>query len=534
MEIISAQEAAGLVGDNAVVVIGGSGAGHAVPETLMAAIEERFLASGSPQGITSIHPVGLGNREQLGAGHFAHSGLLKRVVCGTLVDAPGIAELASRNEIEAYTLPQGVLSQLMREIAGGRPGLVSHVGLHTFVDPRHGGARQSPRSTEDLVHVITLAGREWLFYPSFDINIALLRGTTADENGNVSMEDEAVFGEMLSMAQAAKCCGGKVIVQVKRLARAGTLPARQVKIPGMLVDYVVVEPEQMQTFQTTYNPSYSGALRVPLSEFPELPLTPRKVVARRCALELFQGAVCNIGAGICTGIGLIAADEGVLDRITLTNEQGLIGGMPALGLEAGAAWNYDAIVDQPYQFDFYDGGGLDLAFLSFVEVDSCGNVNISRFKDRIVGIGGFVNISQNAKTVVFGGTFSAGGLEVAIQNGSMRIEREGRHRRFVGEIEQLTYNAGYAAERHQRTLYVTERAVFRAQPDGLELIEIAPGVDLKRDVLAQMDFAPRVAANLKLMDESLFSDEAMQLGDKLTERAAVPRNGVLAEVPVAR
>ena len=517
MERISSEHFAQMVKDGATVLIGGSGSGHAVPDSLMAAIETRFLAEGHPRAITSIHPVGLGDQDKLGANHFAHEGLLKRIVCGTLVDAPRVAEMAMANAIEAYTLPQGALSLLTREIAGGRPGLVTHVGLHTFVDPRHGGGRQSARSTEDLVEVVSLAGKEWLFYKPFPIDVACLCGTTADENGNVSMEDEAIFGEMLSMAQAARRSGGIVVVQVKRLAKAGTLPPKTVKIPGIMVDYVVVEPDQMQTFQTRYNPSYAGALRVPLTGFPVLPLTPRKVVARRCAQELSTSAVCNIGSGICTGIGLVCAEERVLEHITLTNEQGLIGGAPGFGLEAGASWNYEAIIDQPYQFDFYDGGGIDIAFLSFVEVDPLGSVNISRFKDRIVGIGGFVNISQNAKTMIFAGTFTAGGLEIAFENDGIRIAREGKFRRFVSSIEQLTYSGPYAEERGQKTLYVTERAVFRRRADGLELVEVASGIDIERDILAHMDFTPRISDRLGRMDPRLFRKATMGLRNDLLD-----------------
>ena len=389
----------------------------AVPEALLAAIEARYKDEGAPRNITVIHPVGLGNRgNELGASHFAHAGLLKRVVCGTVVDAPPIAQLAIENRIEAYTLPQGVLSQLIREIAGGRPGLTTHVGLNTFVDPRHHGGKQSALATEDLVQLIEHEGREWLFYKSFKVDVALVRGTTADEDGNISHEEEAIFGEMLSMAQAARRCGGVVIVQVKRLARRGALPAKNVKIPGNLVDFVVIEPQQMQTYQTFYDPSFAGELKIPLTSFPTIPLDERAIIARRAALELRRGAVCNIGSGICTGIGLVAAREDVLDLVTLTNEQGLTGGAPGSGLDAGAARNYAAIVDQPYQFDFYDGGGIDIAFLSCVEVDAIGNVNITRFADRLVGVGGFINISQNAKKVIFGGSFTAGGLRVAVEH----------------------------------------------------------------------------------------------------------------------
>lgn len=513
MKIATAAEAASLVRDGDTVLVGGSGGGHAVPEKLMAALEQRFLATGSPRKITSIHPVGLGNGGPVhGASHFAHEEMLKRIVCGTFVDAPPIADLASANRIEAYTLPQGALSLLIREIAGGRPGLLTHTGLHTFVDPRRGGGRQSERASEDLIEVVELAGREWLFYKPFPIDVAFLRGTTADEDGNVTMEHEAVFGEMLSMAQAARRQGGLVVVQVKRVARRGTLPPKQVKIPGLLVDLVVVDPDQAQTFQTPFDPAYAGELRIPLDSFPRLPLDQRKIIARRCALELFPGAICNLGSGVSTGIGLVAAEEGILDQIVLTNEQGLIGGAPATGREAGAARNYDAIIDQPYQFDFYDGGGLDLGFLSAAEVDGRGNVNVSRFGGRIIGIGGFVNISQNAKTVVFSGTFTAGGLEVEARGGRLGIMSEGRHRKFVSEIGQLSYSATYAAERGQRALYVTERAVFElGETGGLVLSEIAPGIDLQRDVLDQMDCAAHVSADLREMDPGLFEDEPMGL-----------------------
>jgi propionate CoA-transferase len=339
------------------------------------------------------------------------------------------------------------------------------------------------------------------------------------------MEDEAIFGEMLSMAQATRRCGGLVIVQVKRLARRGTLPGKTVKIPGMLVDAVVVMPDQKQTYQTFYDPAFAGEMRIPLDSFPSLALDERKIVARRCAMELTPGAICNVGAGVCTGIGLVAAEEAILDAITLTNEQGIIGGAPASGLDAGAGRNYAAMIDQPYQFDFYDGGGLDVAFLSAVEVDPQGSVNISRFAGRIVGIGGFVNISQNARKMVFGGTLTAGGLKVAAEDGRLTIVNEGKHRKFVPELEQISYNGGYARERGQITLFVTERAVFQTSDNGLELIEIAPGIDLETQVLGQMNFRPRVSDKLKLMDARLFKPERMGLDAQFAgkQRALHPR-----------
>jgi propionate CoA-transferase len=515
MRVISAAQAAALVRDGDTILIGGSGSGHAVPEALIEAVESRFLESSEPRALTTIHPVGLGNRGSAGAARFGHEGLLKRAVCGTVVDAPSVAELARQGKAEVYTLPQGALSQLVREIAAGRPGLVSHVGLHTFVDPRQEGGKQSAACSEDLVELIELKGREWLFYKPFDIDVAFLRGTTADEDGNVSMEDEPIFGEMLSMAQATRRCGGLVIVQVKRLAKRGMLPGKTVKIPGMLVDAVVVDPDQMQTYQTAFDPSYAGQLKIPFGSFPKLPLDERKIVARRCAMELSVGAVCNIGSGICTGIGLVAAEEGLLDHVVLTNEQGLIGGAPASGLDAGAARNYWAMIDQPYQFDFYDGGGLDVAFLSAVEIDPQGSVNISRFAGRVVGIGGFVNISQNARKMVFGGTFTAGGLSVEARDGTLTILTEGKHRKFVQTLEQVTYNGAYGRERGQTTVFVTERAVFRTGPNGLELFEIAPGIDLERDVLSHMAFRPAIADDLKVMDPRLFDDRPMGLEAEL-------------------
>ncbi len=516
MKIISASDAAALIRDGDTILIGGSGGGHAVPERILAEIEVRFLAQGRPRRITSIHPVGLGDRATKGASHFAHAGLLKRIVCGTFVDSPSVMTMAANNEIEAYTLPQGAISQLIREIAAGRPGLITHTGLHTFVDPRHGGGRQSAKATEDLIEIITLAGKEWLFYKPFHIDVALLRGTTADEDGNITMEHEAVYGEMLSMAQATRRCGGLVIAQVKRLAKRETLPPKQVKIPGMFVDAVVVDPEQWQTYQVKHDPAYAGELRVPVGDMPQLPFDERKIVARRAALELFAGAICNIGSGISTGLPLVAAEEDILDRIVLTNEQGLIGGAPAAGADAGAARNYTAIVDQTYQFDFYDGGGIDLAFLSAAEIDAVGSVNVSRFADKIIGIGGFVNISQNAKKVIFSGTFTAGGLKVAVRDGALQIVHEGRYRKFVRAVEQVSFNGNASVTREQAVLYVTERAVFRLDGDGLELTEIAPGVDLEANIFAQMGFRPRISSRLKTMDARIFAAGPMGLSTALS------------------
>jgi propionate CoA-transferase len=509
LKIVSFEDAVSLIHDGDTLLIGGSGGGHAVPEKLIVSLKERFLSSGEPRNLTLVHPVGLGDMDTQGVGHLAYPELLKRIVTGALVNTPAIQKMAREDTVEAYTLPQGALSQLTREMAAGRPGLISHVGLHTFVDPRLGGGRQSPSALDDLVEVVELGGKEWLFYKPFKPDVAFLRGTTADEDGNITMQHEAVFGEMLSMAQAAHNAGGVVIVQVARLAQKGSLAPKDIKIPGMLVDLVVLDPQQMQSYTTQYSPAFAGELRIPQDEIPPLNFDPRKIIARRAAMELFPGAICNLGAGISTGIANIAAEEGFLDQIILTNEQGLIGGAPASGVDAGAAINYDAIVDQPYQFDFYDGGGIDLAFLSFAQVDGAGSVNVSRFGDKVIGIGGFQNIAQNAKKMIFCGTFTAGDLQMAWPDGVTEIIREGRFSKFVAELQQVSYSGTYAAELGQEVLFITERAVFQRGPDGLVLTEIAPGIDLDKDVLAWADFKFQVSAQLQQMDALIFSPEPM-------------------------
>lgn len=534
MEKITADEAAALIEDGDAILISGSGGGHAVPEALLAAVGRRFLADGKPTGITSISVVGVGDRAALGASHLAHEGLLKRAITSALVDSPGLVTLAAEDKIEAYTLPQGVMSQLMRDMAAGRPGLITKTGLGTFVDPRQQGARQSPRTPPAFVEVIELGGEEWLWFKPLPLSVAFLRGTTADEDGNVTMEEEAVLGEMLAMAQATRRVGGIVVVQVKRMAQRGTLHGKHVKIPGILVDFVVVDREQRQTYQTYYDPSYSGELRIPNDSIQSLPFGPRKVIVRRAAMELFPGAICNLGAGVSTGLSTIAAEEGLLDAAILTNEQGLIGGAPITGRDSGGGQNFAAMIEQPSQFDFYDGGGLDLAFLSFAEVDAEGNVNVSRFGDKIIGVGGFINISQNARKVIFSGTLTAGNLDIGWEDGRTVIRSEGRHRKFVPKLEQICYNAAMGRERGQQTLFVTERAVFRVGDSGLELTEIAPGIDAERDVIAHMGFRPRVSSMLKTMDPRIFRPALMGLAVDLHARPRAYRSPRVARWHAAR
>src|SRR5438552_5526092 len=434
---------------------------------------------------------------------LAQPGLLKRQVTGSLGNSPATMEMAAANEIEAYTLPQGVLSQLCREIAAGRPGLITHVGLGSFVDPRNEGGRQSRLATADLVKLIEINCREYLFYPTFPVDVAVIRATTADEAGNLTMEKEPFIGDVLAMAQAAHNCGGVVIAQVERI-RCDKSPSRAVRVPGILVDAIIVDPDQPQTYAVKYNPGYSGELKVPVAKPAALGLDPRAVIARRASLELFPGCIVNLGYGVSTGIADIVAREGVTEDVTLTLEQGIIGGIPVKGNDFGAAVNFDAMIEQSAQFDFYDGGGLDIAFLSFAEVDGAGNVNVSRFAGRPNGSGGFIHIAQNARSVCFLGTLTAGGLELAFEDGAVRVRREGSHRRFVAALEQRTYDRAGGGARGQKARFITERAVLEADEAGLVIVEIAPGVDLEREVLPCFATPPRVSADLVFMPDRIF------------------------------
>jgi propionate CoA-transferase len=523
-KIVNAKEAVRLIRDDDTVATGGFvGIGFAEEiaialEELYFSTEERYLqAVGKPRNLTLVYAAGQGDGKERGLNHLGHEGLVRRVIGGHWGLVPKLQRLAIANQIEAYNLPQGVISHLFRDIAAKRPGHLTRVGLGTFVDPRFGGGKMNARTTADVVKLIEIDGQDYLFYPAFPINVGIVRGTTADPDGNISMEREALTLEVLAIAMAAHNSDGIVIAQVERITERGSLNPRQVKIPGVLVDCVVVaEPQHhWQTFAVPYNPAFSAEIRAPADAITPMHMSARKVIARRAALELKANSVVNLGVGMPEGIANVAAEEKIIDLLTLTAEPGVIGGVPASGLNFGAATNTQAVIDQPYQFDFYDGGGLDVAFLGLAQADEEGNLNVSKFGPKLAGAGGFINISQNAKTVVFVGTFTAGHLEVAIENGALRIAQEGEVCKFVKQVEHRTFSGHYAALRGHAVLYVTERCVFALRQDGLELIEVAPGIDIGRDILAHMDFKPLVPRDPALMDKRIFLPPPMGLRDDL-------------------
>lgn len=478
------------------------GAGH--PESLSAALERRFLEHQTPLELTLVYAAGQGDGKTRGLNHLAHKGLLRRVIGGHWGLCPQLGRLALDGDIEAYNFPQGVICHLFRDIAAGRPGCLTHVGLGTFIDPVYGGGRLNAKTTEELVERVKLRGRSWLLYYAFPIHVGLIRATAADPFGNLVMDEEAVIGDVLPIAQAVHNCQGIVIAQVKRIVDT-PFPPQHVRVPGRLVTHIVIaaEHEHWQTFGEPYDSKFCSASRV--EDDPECtrhrsaighqsPLDARRIIATRACDELQPGAIANLGIGLPEGIALAAAERKILSDVTLTLESGPIGGIPAGGLSFGASTYPQAIIDQPSQFDFYDGGGLDFAALGAAQVDQHGNVNVSRFGTRFAGVGGFVNISQNARRLVFCGTLTTDGLEVACEDGQLRIVHEGRIAKFVRQVEQISFSGPVARAAKRDVIFVTERAVFRLQPDGLELIEVAPGIDIQRDIINHMEFTPIVRA----------------------------------------
>ena len=504
LQILSAAEAVALIPAGATVACSGLvGAGH--PEALTSALEARFKNDNSPNGLTLVYAAGQGDGGQRGLNHLAHAGLLKRVIGGHWNLAPRLGQLALVGDIEAYCFPQGVICQLFRETAARRPGVITKVGLNTFIDPANGGGRLNKKTTEPLVERVQLDGEDWLRFRSFPIDVGLIRATRADRAGNLTMEREGLVGEVLPIAQAARNHGGQVIAQVESISDMPAAP-HAVRVPGMLIDAIVVaEPENHeQTFAESFNASYVEAGSAIAPE--PMAFSERKIIARRVLREIVPGSIVNLGIGMPEGVVPVADEEGQLNEFTLTLESGPIGGMPAGGLSFGCSSHPEAIIDQPAQFDFYDGGGLDVAVLGAVTIDAEGSVNISALGDRFAGVGGFVNISQNARKVVFCCPFRAGGLAVAVNGGQLQIQTEGRHCKFVNTIPQIAFHGPSAIARGQEILYVTERAVFRLSANGLNLIETAPGINVESEICAQMEFRPNIA-ELKSMPAGCFQKD---------------------------
>ncbi|MGD1871144.1 MAG: acyl CoA:acetate/3-ketoacid CoA transferase, partial [Neomegalonema sp.] len=514
---VSAADAAALIRDGDTITTSGF-VGIGVPDELLKALQERFAETSAPRGLTLFFAAGQGDGKERGLNRLAGDGLLKRVIGGHWGLIPRVGQLALQGAIEGYNLPQGVISHLYRDIAAGKPGTVTKVGLGTFVDPRLEGGKINAAASEDLVSLIEIGGEEHLFYKAMPIDVALLRGTTADAAGNVTMEKEALVLDNLAQAMAVRNSGGVVIVQVERIVAPRTLNPREVVIPAALVDAIVVSEREnhAQTYATPYSHFFTGRYRAPEDAAETMPLDARKIIARRAAFELPINGVVNLGIGMPEGVAAVAGEEGLLKHVTLTAEPGVVGGQPASGLDFGAAVNTDAIIPQNQQFDFYDGGGRDMACLGLAEVDAVGNVNVSRFGPKLAGAGGFINISQNASEDVIAGAFTDGGLQIDISDGSLTIAQEGRSSKFREEVEQVTFSGRRAAELGRTILYVTERCVFALEEDGLHLIEVAPGVDVDRDILAQMAFRPNTS-HVREMDGRIFREDPMGLRHDLLE-----------------
>ena len=514
-KVVSAPEAVSVIRDRDVVASSGY-AGHGVAEEILIALEDRFLADGAPRDLTLIWAGGQGDMEDRGLNHLGHEGLLAKTVGGHYGLVPKIEALVVSEKVAAYNLPEGILVHLFRSIASGAPGILSSIGVGTFVDPRVEGGKVNASAADDLVELTTVLNQDYLFYRGFPIDVTIIRGTTADPLGNVTMEREAVALETLELAMAAKASKGHVICQVERVADAGSLDSRDVVVPGILVDAVVVaRPENhLQTWSSTYNAAMSGEIRIPTRAKEPLPLDARKVIARRAAEELEADYVVNVGLGLPELIGRVAEEEGIQDLATFTVDTGVIGGIPLSGLDFGGAVNREAVLSHTSAFDFIDGGGLDAVFLGVAECDRAGNVNVSRFGKRLAGCGGAINLTQRTERVVFLTPFTSGGLDATIVDGSLTINREGRFCKFVEEVGQITFSAEVAKERGQRITYVTERCVFHLASDGLILSEVAPGVDLDRDILSVLPFEPEIRGPA-LMNRDLFTPGTFGLRESI-------------------
>lgn len=506
------EQAVSMIKDGDKIILGGF-IGAVVPELIEKTIEEKFLTTGSPRNLELIFAAGQGDGKEKAINHLAHEGLVSSAIGGHWGLIPKLQKLANEGKITGYNLPQGVICHLFRDSAAGKMGTFTHVGLGTFVDPRVEGGKINSRTIEDIVTYTEINGVENLFYKRINANIAILRGTTADQNGNITMENECLILENLAAAQLVHNQGGKVIVQVKRIVANGMLDPMQVKIPGVFVDAIVVADDEfhMQTFAENMNEKYVGQGVREESKLKVRPLDVKKIIARRAAMELRKNAVVNYGIGAPEVIAQVTDEEGVTSKLIATVEPGAIGGSPAGGLSFGASAFPEAIITQDQMFDFYDGGGLDQAFLGLAETDVNGDLNVSKFGIKIAGCGGFINITQNAKQVYFCGSFTAGESDISVNNGQLDIKSDGRVKKFINKVQQITFSADTARKNNKLVLYITERAVFKLSQDTIELIEIAPGVDLEKDIFARMDFVPLISPSLKMMDASIFNENTMGL-----------------------
>lgn len=489
------------------------------PDCIMKAVADSFEATGTPNNLTIMYGAGQGNKKGGQQERWAKKGLIKRWIAGHYGFSPKVIEMILNNDVEAYNLPQGVIIEMYRAMGQGRKGYITNVGLRTFVDPRLQGGKLNDITTEDIIKVIEIEGEEQLYYKLPKADISLIRVTTADTNGNCTIEDEILPLDILSAAMAAKGCGGKVIVQAKHIVQADTIPSRQVAVPGIFVDAIVVADNQEETHRQCadyfVNPTISGAYKIPLDAVAAEPFGTKKFIGRRAAMELVPNAVVNLGVGIPEKVATVAAEEGFADQLILTTESGMIGGVPCGGGSFGAGQNGWGELPEVSQFDMYDGGGLDVTYLGLAECDPAGNINVSKFGTNVAGCGGFINISQNTQNCIFCGTFTAGGLKTAVEDGKLVIVQEGKKKKFISAVEQVTFSGDYAREKGQNVKFITERCVIELLKDGLTVTEIAPGIDLQTQVLDQMDFAPLVSENLKLMDARIFVDAPMGLKEEI-------------------
>ena len=531
-KVVSAERAAALVADGAVVSISSS-SGLGCPDAVLAAIGSRFRETGHPRGITSLNPIAAGDMYGIkGIDHLAQEGCLARIVAGSYPSGPSTSEppliwkMISGNRIAAYNVPSGILFDMHREASAKRPGVLTKVGFDTFVDPdRQGCAMNERAAAAPIVSKAEFAGDTWLYFPAIVPDVAVIRATTADERGNLSFEHEGAYLGAMEQALAAHNNGGVVIAQVKRLALAGSLKPHDVRVPGILVDHVVVAPEQLQTTQTPYDPAISGEVFQPLASFAAPEFGIQKIVARRVAMELVDDSTVNLGFGISANVPRILIEEGLHGKVTWVIEQGAVGGVPLLDFAFGCSANAEAIVASPHQFLYFQAGGFDASLLSILEIDQSGSVNLSKLSARphvTAGAGGFVDITARARKIVFSGLFNAG-AKLAVRDGALTIEKEGRVRKLVPEVEHVSFSGRRAVAGGQDITYVTERCVMKLGKQGVTVTEIAPGVQLERDVLAQAGFPLQVAPDLKLMPANLFQPKpfglSLQPKGRLSEAA---------------